>query len=41
MTMAFDRSASAQTPVSVGEKVAFTFSQTESGYQLVHITPLQ
>jgi len=41
MTMAFDRSASAQTPVSVGEKVAFSFSQTESGYQLVHITPLQ
>lgn len=41
MTMAFDRPAGAQTPVEVGKKVAFTFSQTDRGYQLVRITPLQ
>lgn len=41
MTMAFDRPAQAQPPVKVGDKVAFTFSQTDSGYQIVHITPLQ
>lgn len=41
MTMAFDRPAGQQTPVQPGEKVAFSFTQTDSGYQLVRITPAQ
>lgn len=41
MTMAFDRPAQTETPLAVGDKVAFTFTQTASGYQLVRITPLQ
>lgn len=41
MTMAFDRPAGQQTPVQPGEKVAFAFTQTDSGYQLVRITPAQ
>lgn len=41
MTMAFDRPAQDAAQVQVGDKVAFTFSQRESGYQLVDITPAQ
>ncbi len=41
MTMAFDRPAHLPAPVQVGDKVTFTFSQTDSGYQLFHIAPLR
>lgn len=39
MTMAFDRPAQQETAVQPGERVTFSFTQTDSGYQLVRITP--